>query len=756
MKIRLGMKAWVVLASLACVSVGCEPSSDKGTGSVTPGTTTNLPQATQLSQSLAALTAVQGCDDVLSQLKAKTIEDMEKQLEEARQQALDALTQEWGCYDYGMEGDAMGGAAGGQAPPSAATNDAPGAEPQDSKGEAHDYSTTNTQVAGVDEADFIKNDGSYIYVAADGKLQIIAAWPAEEAHLLSEVDVEGTPSKLFIYNDKALVYSSLGYLGQNADYYGGGSYPISQCTYGYDCDFTGDGQILKITVFDIKDRKKPVLLRETVFNGSYLNSRRIGDTVYSVVIFPEVSVPGISYTPEGIGYYWDWCYNEDQKPTEAQINEAYDALLAKNKELIEASSITEYLPGVKDTRYAAGQAPLVEEGLLNGCKGFYTSNSADGKSFLSVLSFKMDDLGAISATTIVGRPGAVYASESSLYVAVRHYAYDMVGSWYYESQEETPEATTLHKFSLGGAQGTAYLASGFVKGHVLNQFSMDDSDGYLRIATSTGHVPDPSVHSTVSVLAESNGALEVVGMVDNIAPTEDIRSVRFNGDVGFMVTFKKTDPLFVLDLANPKAPAIKGELKIPGFSTYMHVLDDNHVLSIGYDADDQGSFAWFQGIQLQIFDVTDLSDPKLMHKEVIGTRGSTSDAATDHLAFNYFPSRKLLAIPMTICEGGDGGQYGDKMSFSGLLVYRVTTASGFEKLGGVPHQEPETDQNYWGACGSWWTQSNSLVKRSIFMDDWVFSVALDLIQVSSLEDLEHPVQSIQIAEPAQQNQPEWD
>jgi uncharacterized secreted protein with C-terminal beta-propeller domain len=357
----------------------------------------------------------------------------------------------------------------------------------------------------------------------------------------------------------------------------------------------------------------------------------------------------------------------------------------------------------------------------------------------------MTELDALNATTIVGRPGAVYANERSLYVAVRH-DYQAMAVWYFDDVEQRPEATTVHRFGLQpGSIATDYRGSGVVKGRILNQFAMDEHAEHLRIATTTGHVPSPDVHSTMSVLRDAGGELVVAGEVDDIAPTEDIRSVRFNGDVGFVVTFKKTDPLFVFDLANPDAPRIRGELKIPGFSTYMHLMDENHLLTIGYDADDQGSFAWFQGVQLQIINVANLEDPRLVHKEVIGTRGSTSEATTNHLAFNYFGSRDLLAIPMTICEGDErGGSYPHEMTFSGLLVYNVTTNGGFDLLGGVPHAAPQAGSDYWSACGNWWTDSNSLVQRSIFMESYVYSVALDKINVADVGDPSEVLVSIDL------------
>jgi hypothetical protein len=495
-----------------------------------------------------------------------------------------------------------------------------------------------------------------------------------------------------------------------------------------------------------------------VFSGSYLNSRRIDDIVHTVVTFPELSVPGISYWPEEIEEYWERCYEyyEDNFPfTEEEIETLFAELMRLNENIIEDAAIVDYLPGVTDTRYINGQA-YSDEGLLDSCHSFYLSQAGDGRGFLALASFDMTGQGALGATTIVGKAGAVYASTKALYVAVRHYD-DMMGQWYFEDAGENPEATTIHKFALGSDSiATAYRGSGAAKGRILNQFSMDEFEGDLRVATTTGHLPSPDAHNTMSVLRESEGALEVVGMVDNIAPTEDIRSVRFNGEMGYMVTFKKTDPLFAIDLSDPESPQILGELKIPGYSTYMHPMSDTHLLTIGYDADDQGSFAWFAGIQLQIIDVSDPTDPRLVHKEVTGMRGSSSEAATNHLAFNYFPQRELLAIPMTVCEGSPGGgSYGEKMTFSGLLVFRVSLDEGFTLLGGVPHAEPETEYGYGGMCSNWWTDSNSVVQRSIFMSDtesvpardFVYSIAMDMINVSDLLDLEHPLTGIQIADP---------
>jgi hypothetical protein len=624
---------------------------------------------------------------------------------------------------------------------------------------ASEYSETNVQVTGVDEADFVKNDGSYIYMLANGKFRIVDAWPPEQAEEIAAVEVEGTPKKLFVHEGRAFIYSSLEPIVSNGySYYGSNR----ECTYGYDCEFTGDGHELKITVFDISEVTQPTLVREIRFLGSYLNSRRIGNAVYSAVIFPEPTIANLNYWPND-----EWnnalCSGSENLPSFDRIEEVFETLKAKNRDIIQAVEVSDWLPAVKDVHYNNGVAQENANPLV-ACENFYQSTPKDGMNFLSLIATDANGEAPLQATTILGKPGAVYASTSALYIAAKHSRYTMLTPWWY-FENDVEEASTIHKFSLtNNPPASQYDGSGVVKGRILNQFSMDEFKGFFRIATTSSRAPSPNAHSTLSILEPQDNELVVVGQIDNIAPTEDIRSARFIGDKGYIVTFKKTDPLFVFDLSEPHNPTIAGELKIPGFSTYMHRLDDNHLLTIGYDADDQGSFAWFQGIMLQIFDVSDMTNPMLSHKEIIGTRGSTSEAATNHLAFNYFGSKGLLAIPMTICDSGQneeeqGGRYGDLMTFSGLLVYQVNAETGFDLVGGVPHIAPEmhngdnlrgrmsrtspappsilpsTSDKYGNFCNNWWTQSNSYVKRSIFMDDYVFSITEDTIKANHLSAL---------------------
>jgi len=365
---------------------------------------------------------------------------------------------------------------------------------------------------------------------------------------------------------------------------------------------------------------------------------------------------------------------------------------------------------------------------------------ADGRAFTTLISIDMVRTEPAITTTVQSRPGAVFASDSGLYVAVRHERLGFDTPWYgfYGSYEELSD---VHKFHIGRRPDeTRYIGSGVVPGRVLNQFSMDELQGYLRIATTRGHAPDPRAESSVSILGENaNGDLTRVGAIEHIAPSEDIRAVRFDGDRGYIVTFKKTDPLFVLDLAEPASPKILGELKIPGFSTYMHRLDPTHLLTIGFDADDRGRFAYFGGLMLQIFDVTRPAEPELLYKERIGTRGSSSAAATDHLAFNYFAENNTLAVPVTVCDGGSGGSFGTRLSFSGLVLYRVTAEHGFQKLGGIDHGSKGAD------CDAWWSNADSAVKRSVFVDGLIFSIATDRVKVQRVSALGKDVAEIPLS-----------
>ncbi len=669
-----------------------------------------------------------GCDDFQAtarKLAEARIEKMRAEVDAQLQSWRDAQMGCWQEYRWRAEQEhvpdvprapmvlydaPMGGAAGGiglgsigtlghgagAGGPAASAAPLPGPKPADRAAaprgggaeKAKSASGTNNQVAGVDEADIVKTDGRYVYFAMNGALRIVEAM---NPRVVSVTKIPGSVRELFVEGDRAVVYTASG----------GGQKP---CTYGYDCVFAGDGTATKILVLDIADRAAPKTVREIDLSGSLMAARRVGSAVHTVVADGDASVPAYSTWPSDL----PMCGNPE-KVVRARLAK----LKVENEKRIMANT---WFPTIREKG--------VEKPL---CGGLLRTAMDDGQAFTTVVSFDLDAPEAPAVTsTLESRPGAVFASASTLYLSVVHQK--QAGSRWYSFYRSVDEVSEIHAFRIGEhAKETRYLGSGVVPGHVLNQFAMDEWYGYLRVATTRGRVPDPTVESAVSILAPGEGGnLVRVGAVEHIARGEDIRAVRFDDDRGYVVTFKKTDPLFVVDLYDPARPSILGELKIPGFSTYIHRIDPAHLLSIGFDADDHGSFAYFNGIILQLFDVRDATDPKLLHKEKIGTRGSSSEAATNHLAFNYLADRGMLAIPMTVCEGGGDGQFGSELAFSGLYVYDVSVEKGFTRLGGIDHGTRGV------SCGTWWSNAESAVKRSVFLDDLVYSIANDRVKVQRL------------------------
>lgn len=675
----------ICLSSLAFV-IACDSAS------VNPSENTEL-----VAVGLARLST---CQELDALIRDKARAAMNKQLDDA----INDLQS--GSSDPCMEED--GAAYTSAAPSTSAGNSARSAPTSVSK--------TNNQVANVDEADLVKTDGLFIYLAQASEFRIVSAWPAAAAALSSRLELGGTAKKLFVEGDRALVYVSVPRSsGQEQAAWMRTS--GSDCTYGYGCDFSGDGTATKIVLLDISDRAAPKLLRTIDMPGSLIAARRIGTTVHTVASIGELTVPGLES-------YYTGCRGILDGAALATELQTIEEMRLSNEAKIAAATF--------DVGVLARQGDAVI-GRLD-CSDFYRETQADGSGVTSVLSLDMASDATPTLANVISRAGAVYASESSLYMSVPHRR--VAGYGWYDSIAED-EASTVHRFRIGiEPTQTTYLASGIVPGHVLNQFAMDEHKGVLRIATTRGQVPDPNVESVLSVLQQSGPALNVIGQVDHIAPTEDIRSVRFQGERGYVVTFKKTDPLFVLDLADPANPSLVGELKIPGFSTYMHPLDANHLLALGYEADDQGSFAYFNGIQLQIFDVTKPTEPALLHKKVYGTRGSSSSALTDHLGFTFLADRGLLALPVSICEGGGNGQYGS-LSFSGVVAIDVSLQSGFAELGRLeePYPAEQTGFQYGGACSDWWTDSNSVVRRTVVLDDFLYAVSESRVRIQNLTSL---------------------
>ncbi|HEY5956865.1 MAG TPA: beta-propeller domain-containing protein [Polyangiaceae bacterium] len=691
-----------------------DATSSTSVTTTTPTATSSIAMAAADCHTLAALRRPTLKTDALNQLTSvRRALVSSKCLERVETRCVDATGKNVASYNCMWATAGAGGAMAstGGSPPPGTTYDSTSAK---------EYSTTNTQVATVDEADYVKNDGQTIYVLGTDGLRVIDAWPAPETRQIALVPIPGEPRRLFLSDNRLVVYSRM----QAGSASGvGSSNPSDQgCTYGYDCRFTSEGGHTLAIVYDVSTPAQPVELMRYEMSGGYVASRRVGAFVYTVVHDTGApQIPGLDYTLSANGY--------------DELLSAFATRAAANAAAIDAQSDDYFLPWVQST------LPNGTKSVVSECGQALMGPEARGMSFVSVAAFDLTKLQAPTRTVLGSNPGYVYASPEALYFAVDQVPEPTSTSDYYYYGRNAVNSV-VHKFALQGTE-VRYKGSAALPGHILNQFAMDERQGVLRVASTAGWVPSTNVVSYLTTYAESDGTLKQLGQLGGIAPTEDIRSVRFDDDRGFVVTFKKTDPLFIFDLESPATPKLLGELKIPGFSTYMHRLDRDHLLAVGFEADDQGSFAYFNGIQIQIFDVTDLANPTLLHKRVIGTRGSGSEALTNHLAFNYFPPQKMLALPITVCEGGGNGTFGDQLTFAGLMAFDISLSAGITEHGRLPFIDPTT-VGITESCGKWWTDASSLVKRSIFMDDWVYGLSDAQLRVANLGSMSQPAAAVKL------------
>lgn len=435
------------------------------------------------------------------------------------------------------------------------------------------YGKTNTQTAGVEEADILKNDGSTLYfVPALGKtIQIIAPRPAGSMKVLSQITIpqessrEVTVSELYVQGDRLIAVCNLRN-PRDREYNAvcGLMMPVYQ----------GDTRIL---IYNIGDRSAPKLERAYTQDGGVLSTRMIGRTLYVIT----------------------------------QYTVAQD----------ENGAFTDYIPTTSDGEHGAQKLNAADIQILPEAK---TPN------YLVVSALDTADAKKeVSRKAVLGSGDKVYCSTEALYTAATAYDGDV-------------EYTTIFGFPFS-QDGLGKSVSGRVRGHVLNQFAIDSYDGALRIATTeTGN---GGTSSRVTIL---DASLKTLSTLTNIAPGEEIYAVRFLGTKGYVVTFRQTDPLFVIDLSDPSAPKILGELKIPGFSSYLHPVGENLLLGIGQDADENGVT---RGVKLSLFDVSHPEKPQEVDSLVL-PNGTYTDAPSEYKSILFLPEENAVAFPVAREEIG--------------------------------------------------------------------------------------------------------
>jgi len=633
-------------------------------------------------------------------LRFKTGQDLVDAFENARNQG-------GGFWYGGMMKGAIMEMASTLAPTAAAADSS-------ASGSRNTFSETNVQVQGVDEADMIKTDGEYIYMVANGKLVIALAYPGEEAKILSETKFEEfSPDEIFIDGDRLMLFGSsykqlyepkpvegaddiveesgAGEAGVAIDI----AIPepaakIAVSSIGRYMPYYG-GSATTVKLYDIFDKENPKLVRNIDFEGSYLTSRKIGEEVYFVLnSYPHPWLKG--YDP-------------------AEIMPVY----AENDKVMPLAQPTEV--------------------------GYVEPLTA--QNFISVISLSMtDEDKEFGKEIIAGNGQNVYASLENLYVAQLTYPTYGLG----ELVEDFVPKTVVTKFALDEGD-ISFVGTGQVNGRILNQFSMDEFESNFRIATTIeGYDSENSRDTSTNNMYVLDEDLTQIGAVEKIAPGESIYSVRFMGDRAYMVTFKHVDPLFVIDLSEPTDPKILGKLKIPGYSEYLHPYDENHLIGIGKEVDEsidadkvhtEGAvyYTAIQGVKLAIFDVSDVSNPIELHKEVIGDRGTNSAAETDHKAFLFDKEKGLLVIPIAVAElkpGQDKSQEGEFV-FQGAYVYDVNLEDGFDLKGKVTHID---DLSVFDKAGSYFYDYASMIQRSLYINDILYTFSNKRLQLNDLDSLD--------------------
>ena len=491
------------------------------------------------------------------------------------------------------------------------------------------FTGTNVQELGVDEPDIIKTDGERILVVNRGMLSYFAV-NGGNGSLTSQVSIgdDFYGYELFIYDNKAFLFAN------------GGGYSILPFNDGdeeEETDLRGgfyqpQARIIEI---DLSDPFNLQIASEMTISGSYLSARLVGSTIRMAV----------NSAPNQL----EWVYPSNPGSEERATR--------FNKELIEETTIEDWVPF-----FHLSSNDSTETGQLVPCEKLHKPNAFSGFDVLSVLSFDINSgLTSGDGVAVLASGQTVYSSLDRFFIATTKWVDADMSEDDFEIWTESYK-TDVHGFSISLDSPAEYVASGSVDGTLLNQFSMDEHDGYLRIVTTTGSPwsEQNRSESQLIVLEEQGRSLVQVGQVGGLGKGESLYSVRLLDDVGFAVTFRQIDPFYVIDLSDPVNPEVVGELKIPGFSTYLHPVDDNIVLGIGQNADDQGRVL---GLKVSSFDVSDPSNPLETSTWVLDNANSVAEY--DHRAFqirdrlavlpvqNWSNSEQVGAVLLDVANDGE-------------------------------------------------------------------------------------------------------
>ena len=602
--------------------------------------------------------------------------------------------------------------------------------PAITKAESDDseYSTTNVQVENVDEPDYIKNDSKYVYIVSKNTLSIIDAYPAKSAELILKIalDIESQHIQNMFLNDNRLV---IFYNGQSDDEI------IPQY------DFVPRRSYNPVThalIVDISDKENPSIIKDYSIDGHFRDARMIGNYAYFVTnsnidyqypklpLILERSIPIM--TPDA--FYFDNVEQFSNFNTLTAIDIFGDTINSDT-----------FLMGYSGTFYVSEDNFYLTY-QQNIPFGFYEDASQDRffdvilpllpKDTQEEIKTIQNDSTINKSTEWVKISELMQKSYNEMDKHEREDLFDKIRvalNEYDTKIQEESRKTIIHKISID-EDTIEYVAKGAVPGRLLNQFSMDQSGDKFRVATTTEHYTQYQGTISANAVYVLDDMLNIVGELEQIAPDESIFSARFIGDRLYLVTFQQIDPFFVIDLSTD-TPKILGELKIPGFSNYLHPYDEDHIIGVGRDTKEIGNNRVQQlGIKIALFNVADVSNPKVADEMIIGDSTTSSEALYNHKAFFFDKTREVISIPISgDVESLEGISNSKRIApdynrWNGFYVFDLNRIDGFSLEGTISHSTDGSE--YYGMDSA----------RTFFIDEVLYTVSGEYLKMNLFNNLE--------------------
>ena len=534
-----------------------------------------------------------------------------------------------------------------------------------------EFSGTNVQEEGVDEPDSVKTDGRTLFVAGPGGVSAVDARSGRPKLLDTLALRPGASYELLLQGDRLLALSrqiAVPLPGRPTV-----ASPILPAPVGS-----------SLTEIDVSSPSSMRVVRTMELEGSYLAARLVGSTARIVVASAPLTM----------------------LPLLPSVGTGTDASKAaeQNRDTVRSASATSWLP-----RYTVrnAQGGATRSGRLVGCRDVLRPKTFGGVGLVTILTVDLArGLQPADSDALAASAEAVYASPTRLYVASRKPVGPARGPI-------SAGGTAIHEFDISSPRETRYRASGLVAGVLLDQWSLSERNGILRVASTSLPVTTGGAQSesetSVTTLAERSGALVPIGRVGGLGKGERVYAVRFAGDVGYVVTFRQVDPLYTVDLSAPARPRVRGELELRGYSAYLHPLGGGLLLGVGQDATTDGRTL---GTLASLFDVSDPAHPKRLDAFTLAR--TRSDVEYDHHAFLWWPRAQLAVLPVQT--------YQDR-PFLGAVGLRVRR-TGITEVGRVVHPALPGAERV-GSPGT-------PITRSLVVGDTLYTISAAGVKGSSL------------------------